>query len=95
MAQIEGNHGKLAIVLLSGGLDSMVSAALAQEAGFRLHGLTIDYGQRHRRELEAAREIAIPIAGRSSSPALRKPRALERSKGSKAIRPRSMHRSST
>jgi len=61
MAQIEGNHGKLAIVLLSGGLDSMVSAALAQEAGFRLHGLTIDYGQRHRRELEAAREIAARL----------------------------------
>ena len=41
-----------AAVLLSGGLDSMVVAALAIEAGFALHALTIDYGQRHRRELE-------------------------------------------
>jgi 7-cyano-7-deazaguanine synthase len=48
----------LAVVLLSGGLDSMVTAALAQEAGFRVHGLTVDYGQRHRLELESAARIA-------------------------------------
>jgi 7-cyano-7-deazaguanine synthase len=48
----------LAVVLLSGGLDSMVSAALAREEGFRLLALTIDYNQRHRIELEAARRIA-------------------------------------
>ncbi len=36
----------------------MVAAGLAREQGFRLAALTIDYGQRHRRELEAAREIA-------------------------------------
>ena len=47
-----------AVVLLSGGLDSMVCAALAREAGFRVIALTIDYGQRHRVELEAARQIA-------------------------------------
>lgn len=47
-----------AVVLLSGGLDSMVSAALAREKGFALIALTIDYGQRHVRELESAREIA-------------------------------------
>lgn len=47
-----------AVVLLSGGLDSMVTAALAQEAGFRVSALTIDYNQRHRRELEAAARIA-------------------------------------
>jgi 7-cyano-7-deazaguanine synthase len=46
------------IVLLSGGLDSMVAAGLAREAGFRLHALTIDYNQRHRVELEAAARIA-------------------------------------
>jgi 7-cyano-7-deazaguanine synthase len=49
---------KTAIVLLSGGLDSMVTAALALEQGFALDALTIDYGQRHRRELQSARAIA-------------------------------------
>lgn len=48
----------LAVVLLSGGLDSMVSAALAMERGFAVHALTVDYGQRHRCELEAAARIA-------------------------------------
>ena len=48
----------LAIVLLSGGLDSMVSAALARESGLRLIALTIDYNQRHRVELDSARRIA-------------------------------------
>ncbi|MEO5598809.1 MAG: 7-cyano-7-deazaguanine synthase QueC [Novosphingobium sp.] len=47
-----------AVVLLSGGLDSMVAAGLAKEAGFRLNALTIDYNQRHRREIDAARIIA-------------------------------------
>lgn len=47
-----------AIVLLSGGLDSMVSAALAVEQGYEVHALSIDYGQRHRRELFAADTIA-------------------------------------
>lgn len=49
---------KSAVVLLSGGLDSMVTAALAREQGFALHALTIDYGQRHRCEVNAARDIA-------------------------------------
>jgi 7-cyano-7-deazaguanine synthase len=47
-----------AVVLLSGGLDSMVTAALARESGFRINALTIDYNQRHRREIDAARTIA-------------------------------------
>ena len=44
--------GKTLIVLLSGGLDSMVCAGLAREAGARIVALTIDYNQRHRVELE-------------------------------------------
>ena len=55
---------KQAIILLSGGLDSMVCAALAREAGFAVVALTIDYGQRHRVELESAREIAGALAER-------------------------------
>ena len=50
-----------AVVRLSGGLDSMVTAGLAHEAGFALHALTIDYGQRHRRELAAAEAIAAHL----------------------------------
>ncbi len=50
-----------AVVLLSGGLDSMVVAGLAQEQGFALNALTIDYNQRHRRELDAARAIAARL----------------------------------
>ena len=48
----------IAVVLLSGGLDSMVTAALAREQGFAVHALSVDYGQRHRLELESARRIA-------------------------------------
>jgi 7-cyano-7-deazaguanine synthase len=55
---------KQAVVLLSGGLDSMVCAALAREAGFTVLALTIDYNQRHRVELEAARTIAAQLADR-------------------------------
>jgi 7-cyano-7-deazaguanine synthase len=54
-------RGREAVALLSGGLDSMVAAGQAVEAGFRLNALTIDYGQRHRREIEAARAIAARL----------------------------------
>ena len=47
-----------AIALLSGGLDSATAAALAVEAGDGVIGLSFDYGQRHRRELEAAAALA-------------------------------------
>jgi 7-cyano-7-deazaguanine synthase len=40
----------------------MVTAAIARERGFALHALSIDYGQRHSRELECAREIAMRLA---------------------------------
>ncbi|KQS04091.1 7-cyano-7-deazaguanine synthase [Sphingomonas sp. Leaf357] len=51
----------LAVVLVSGGLDSMVSAARAKEDGFRLLALSIDYNQRHQVELAAARRIAAKL----------------------------------
>lgn len=57
-------EGKKAVVLLSGGLDSMVCAALAREQGFEVLALTVDYQQRHRVELEAARRIASELADR-------------------------------
>ena len=50
-----------AVVLLSGGLDSMVAGGLARERGFAVHALTIDYRQRHHVELVAARAIAEMI----------------------------------
>jgi 7-cyano-7-deazaguanine synthase len=54
----------VAIVLLSGGLDSMVCAALARERGYSVIALTIDYGQRHRVELRSAEAIASAYAER-------------------------------
>jgi len=53
---------KSAIVLLSGCLDSMVCAGIAREQGYSVVALTVDYNQRHRVELEAAREIAGALA---------------------------------
>jgi 7-cyano-7-deazaguanine synthase len=47
-----------AVVLLSGGLDSTVAAAIAQRDGYRIYCLTIAYGQRHRIEIERAKAVA-------------------------------------
>ena len=55
------NPPSAAVVLLSGGLDSMVVAGLVRERGHRLFALTIDYNQRHRVELEAAARIAVAL----------------------------------
>ncbi|MCG8581864.1 MAG: 7-cyano-7-deazaguanine synthase QueC [Bacteroidales bacterium] len=52
---------KKAVVLLSGGLDSAVALHLAKSEGFELHAISFDYGQRHNRELEAAKAIAKQI----------------------------------
>jgi 7-cyano-7-deazaguanine synthase len=49
---------KSAVVLLSGGLDSATVLAMARSAGWRCHALSIDYGQRHRVELQAAARVA-------------------------------------
>ena len=49
---------KRAVVLLSGGLDSFTSAGFARSEGFELYGLTVNYGQRHKVELECADKIA-------------------------------------
>lgn len=59
MTELEKSENRpVAVVLLSGGLDSMVTAALAKEQGFAVRALSVDYGQRHRLELESAKKIA-------------------------------------
>jgi len=49
---------KHAVVLLSGGLDSATTLAIARSQGYEIYALSFDYGQRHARELDAARKIA-------------------------------------
>ena len=53
-----------AVVLLSGGLDSATVAAIARSQGFEWFGLSVDYGQRHRFELEASRKVAKALGAR-------------------------------
>ena len=53
---------KKAVVLLSGGLDSATTLAIAQSEGFQSHTLTFRYGQRHRREIEAAKKVAESLS---------------------------------
>src|SRR5436190_6442023 len=64
MAKNSRPPARSAVVLLSGGLDSMVAAGIAREQGFALYALTIDYNQRHRRELESAQTIAAELGVR-------------------------------
>jgi 7-cyano-7-deazaguanine synthase len=49
---------KRAVVLLSGGLDSYTAAAIVGNQGFSLYALTVEYGQRHAREVESSRAVA-------------------------------------
>jgi 7-cyano-7-deazaguanine synthase len=52
------SSSRKAVVLVSGGMDSAVTLALAREQGFACHALTVDYGQRHASELDAAQRVA-------------------------------------
>jgi 7-cyano-7-deazaguanine synthase len=56
------NDSKKAVVLLSGGLDSTTTAAIALRDGFEVHALSVDYGQRHSAELDSARRVAAELA---------------------------------
>ena len=54
-----------AVILLSGGLDSATVLAIARSDGLECHCLTVDYGQRHRVELDAARRVADALGAES------------------------------
>jgi 7-cyano-7-deazaguanine synthase len=62
--------GKKAVVLLSGGMDSTTTLAIARSEGFEVHALTFHYGQRHAVEVEAARRVAarLGVAGQEVVP---------------------------
>src|SRR3954471_23329433 len=51
-----------AVILLSGGLDSATTLAVARDRGFEVFALSVDYGQRHRVELERANRVAKAMA---------------------------------
>ena len=53
--------GRRAVVLLSGGLDSATTLAIARAEGFETYALSFDYGQRHDRELDSARRVAAAL----------------------------------
>ena len=53
MEKTSTNKNAKAVVLLSGGLDSTTTLAIAQSAGFAAHAMTFRYGQRHSVELDA------------------------------------------
>jgi 7-cyano-7-deazaguanine synthase len=54
--------GKKAVVLLSGGLDSATTLAIARSEGFQCHAMTFAYGQRHKQEIEAAKKVSESLA---------------------------------
>ena len=54
-----------AVVLVSGGMDSAVTLAIARERGFVCHALSVDYGQRHHSELAAAQRVAAALGARA------------------------------
>lgn len=56
---------KKAVVLLSGGLDSATTLAIARNRQFECYTLSVDYGQRHRSELEAAKKVAQSLGSQT------------------------------
>jgi 7-cyano-7-deazaguanine synthase len=56
--------GRRAVVLLSGGLDSATTLAVARAEGFECYALSFDYGQRHAREIESARRVAAALGAK-------------------------------
>ncbi len=57
-------NGKKAVVLLSGGIDSSTTLAVARAEGYDCYALSFDYSQRHKRELESARMVAEALKAR-------------------------------
>ena len=57
MSQRKAMDSKKAVVLVSGGLDSVTALAMAKERGFECYALSVDYGQRHYSELDAAKRV--------------------------------------
>ena len=57
-------ENKPAVILLSGGLDSATTAAIARDQGYELYAMSVDYGQRHRFELDAAARVARAVGAR-------------------------------
>lgn len=55
---MSGSHPRKAVILVSGGMDSAVTIALAREQGYQVHALSVAYGQRHSSELDAAARVA-------------------------------------
>jgi 7-cyano-7-deazaguanine synthase len=62
---MSADASRAAVVLVSGGMDSAVTLAVARAAGFDCHALSFDYGQRHRVELEAAARVARALGAAS------------------------------
>jgi 7-cyano-7-deazaguanine synthase len=58
------SEGPRAVVLVSGGLDSATTLAIARDRGFACHALTVDYGQKHRAELQRATEVCDALGVR-------------------------------
>jgi len=75
-ASTTGRRRPRAVVLLSGGLDSATTLAVARRDGRVCHAVTFDYGQRHRFELEAARRVAMLLGATSHRVVRLDPRAF-------------------
>jgi 7-cyano-7-deazaguanine synthase len=54
-------NAKKAVILLSGGIDSSTTAAIAKNEGYEIYALSFDYNQRHKIELEAAQKVALSL----------------------------------